>query len=54
MGMLLKYKVDLKQAALQSNLREIRTMGFLEALHRADRDQRGEWVRDEHSKKWHS
>ena len=52
--MLLKYKVDLKQAALQSNLLEIRTMGFLEALHRADRDQRGEWVRDEHSKKGHS
>lgn len=54
LGMLLKYEVELKQGALQSNLREIRTVGFLEAWHRADHSQRGQWVRDEHSKKGHS
>lgn len=54
LGMLLKYEVELKQADLQSNLLEIRTEGFQEALHRADRNQRGQWVRNEHSKKGHS
>lgn len=54
LGMLLKYTVGMKQAALQSNLYVIVTMGFLETLHQTDRNQRGEWVRDVLSKKGRS